>query len=92
MGVSGYSNELKDQIIKEVTETGSVRSVAKRHDLQARTIYNWMRGYKNKDRIIEQKKVRELTRELNDLRLQNELLKDLLKKTVQVWGSDEKRS
>ena len=92
MGVSNYTNELKDQVIKEVQETGSIQVVAKKHGLIPRTVHNWMHGFKTKDKMIEQKKMRELTREVVDLRLQNELLKDLLKKTVQVFGSGDKRS
>lgn len=85
-----YSNELKDQVMKEVEETGSLEAVAKKHGLIPRTVRNWAYASKNKDKLLEQKKLRDLNREVQDLRLQNELLKDLLKKTVQVFGSEEK--
>jgi len=87
-----YSNELKYQVIKEVNETGSVQLVAKKHGLIARSVHNWMRGHKNRDQILEQKKIRELTKALADSRLENELLRELVKKTMQVFASDEKRS
>ena len=87
-----YSVELKDQVIKEVGETGSIQVVARKHGLIPRTVHNWMWGFKNRDQIVEQRKVRELTRELHDLKIQNDLLKELLKKTVQVWESDGKSS
>lgn len=87
-----YPVELKDQVIKEVSETGSINLVAKKHGLIPRTVHNWMYGVRHKDKVVEQRRVREMSRELQDLRIQNELLKELLKKTVQVFGSDGKSS
>jgi transposase-like protein len=92
MAVPVYSNELKDQVIKEVQETGSVQLVAKKHGLIPRTVNNWMRGFRDKDKISEQKKYREMAKEIHDLRIHNELLKEIIKKTAQASMYDDRRS
>ena len=90
MGTSQFAIELKQQILKEVEETGSVALVAKKHGINTKNIYNWMRSSKNSVQIAEQRKVRELTRQVHEQALQIEVLKSLLKKTYQVWDNESK--
>ena len=85
-----FSMELKQQILKEVEETGSIVLVAKKHGVNPRNIYNWTRASKNSVQISEQRRVRELTKQVQEQALQIEVLKSLLKKTYQVWGSESK--
>lgn len=85
-----YPMELKQQILKEVEETGSVNLVAKKHGLVAHTVGNWVRASKNAVQISEQRQIRELNKKIQDQALQIEVLKSLLKKTYQVWDNENK--
>ena len=85
-----YSNEFKTQILKEVEETGSVNVVAKKHGLIPRSVHNWVNAIKNADQIAEKKQVRELQKQVASQALKIEVLTSLLKKTYQVWNSDDK--
>jgi transposase len=44
-----HSAELKDQVVKEVIETGSTSIVARKHGVSPKTVHNWVRQIKNKD-------------------------------------------
>jgi transposase-like protein len=90
MSTQQFSMELKQQILREIEETGSVVVVARKHGIIPRTIYNWVRASKNTVQISEQKRVRELTKQVQEQALQIEVLKSLLKKTYQVWDSENK--
>jgi transposase-like protein len=85
-----FSMEFKEQILREVTETGSVTLVAKKHGINSRNIYLWQSASKNSVQISEQRKVRELTKQVQEQALQIEVLKSLLKKTYQVWDNESK--
>jgi transposase-like protein len=87
-----YSNEFKSQILKEVEETGSVNVVAKKHGLIPRSVHNWVGAIKNAGAIAEKKQVRELQKHIQKQELKIEVLTSLLKKTYQVWNSDDKLS
>ena len=52
-----YSNELKEQIIKEVSEVGNISLVCRKHELRPSTVYGWFNANKNKDKITEKKQV-----------------------------------
>lgn len=38
-----YSDELKEQIIKECQETGNVAIVARRHNISPNTVHTWFK-------------------------------------------------
>ncbi len=80
-----YSKEFKAQIIKECIETNNYAVVAKKHDVPATTVYTWFRRDKNKQKTDSRKSQRALERELADAKLEIAVLKDLLKKTNQLW-------
>ena len=80
-----YSNEFKSQINKECIETNNYAAVAKKHDIPATTVYTWFRREKNKHKTDNRKSQRALEGELADAKLEIAVLKDLLKKTNQLW-------
>ncbi len=80
-----YSKEFKAQIIKECMETNNYAVVAKKHDVPATTVYTWFRRDKNKQKTDNRKSQRVLEQELEDAKLEIAVLKDLLKKTNQLW-------
>ena len=80
-----YSKEFKAQIIKECMETNNHAVVAKKHDVPATTVYTWFRRDKNKQKTDNRKSQRALEQELADANLEIAVLKDLLKKTNQLW-------
>ena len=83
------NSELKAQIIAEVKEVGTVPTVAKKHGLSPKTIYNWMRA-KNPNLDSDQhKQIRELNKKLKEAELENLVLKELLKKTYPRWQNAE---
>lgn len=87
---SKFSAEEKAQILKEVEETGVVVTVAKKYNVEPKTVHNWLRFVKNKDKYDEQKQIRELQKKLKSAELENLVLKELLKKTYPHWQSAEK--
>lgn len=81
-----YPKELKEQIIKEAKEIGSVHQVAKRHDIAPTTIYGWMKVKDNNHKAWEitpdnAKKMSEYipsSKEFKELESENTKLKELL--------------
>jgi len=80
-----YSAEIKEQIIKESIETGSVSLVSKKHGVPNSTIQTWLRFRNNCDSKENIKEDRGLRGKILDLELENQILKELLKKTNQIW-------
>jgi len=85
--MSKYSAELKAQVVKEAKETGNATMVARRHQVPAATVYSWIRGrdLKANTANVENRKLRKA---LEEKELENEILKELLKKTNQAWLTD----
>ena len=83
-----YSKEFKSQIVKECMETNNHTVVAKKHDVPPTTVYTWFRKDKNKLRAKNGKSQRMLEKELADARIEIAVLKELLKKTNQLWLKD----
>lgn len=82
-----YDVEFKNQLIKEATETGNVAMVARKHSIPAHTLYAWVRGA-GTPKDTSKDRVRELEQDLRTSRLENAILKELLKKTNQAWLGD----
>ncbi|MBU3934403.1 transposase [Patescibacteria group bacterium] len=80
-----YSKEFKEQILQECIETNNYNAVARKHDIPASTVYTWLRELKNKDTIKTEKSNKAIKKELEDAKLENKILKELLKKTHQLW-------
>lgn len=78
----GYSKEFKSQVLKDCFETGNYSSVAKKYGIPPTTIYDWIRREKNKEKIQAKKSKKAYEKEISDLKLENEILKELLKKRI----------
>jgi transposase len=83
-----YSKEFKDQIIKECIETNNYNVVSKKYSVPPTTVYTWLRKDKNKLKIKNNKSQRAIEKELADAKLEIAILKELLKKTNQLWLKD----
>jgi transposase-like protein len=83
-----YSEELKEQVVKECIETNNYAAVSSKHDIPVTTIYGWIRRHKNKQKKDSRRNVKELETELKDVKLENDILKELLKKSHQLWLKD----
>ena len=83
-----YSEELKEQVVKECIETNNYAAVSSKHDVPVTTIYGWIRRYKNRQKKESRRNVKELEAELKDVKLENMILKELLKKSHQLWLKD----
>jgi transposase-like protein len=86
--LKSYSEELKEQVVKECIETNNYAAVSSKHDIPVTTIYGWIRRHKNKQKKDSRRNVKELETELKDVKLENDILKELLKKSHQLWLKD----
>jgi len=80
-----YSKEYKDEIVKECIETNNYGIVARKHKIPPTTVFTWLNREKNKSNIQQKKSAKKLQKELADVKLENAILKDLLKKSHQLW-------
>jgi len=92
-----YTVEFKTQVIKEAIETGNCAAVARRYDINSNIVSRWVREAKNKgktvssnalDKLHENFEAKQLKAEneqlkklLGEKELENQFLRDLLKKT-----------
>ena len=85
-----YTTEEKEQILNEVSETGNVAAVARKNDIPVGTNHTWLG--KNKKGAKKNRKVnanlRAIKSQRDDLELENKILKELLKKTYQIWDTN----
>lgn len=87
---SKFSKELKDLVLKEIIEVGSVKLVAEKHGINYKTVHNWVKASKADGGLIkEYKQIKSLHQQLKDKDLEIRVLKELLKKTVQVWSNED---
>ena len=80
-----YTQQEKQQILDEVKAVKNISAVAKKNTIPVETIHTWLKKLKSKNhsQIITDEH-RELKKINDDLILENRILKDLLKKTIQV--------
>jgi transposase-like protein len=90
--VQSYSQEFKEQIVKEVTEVGNISLVCKKHDLKTSTVHGWLYKVKNRDKIVEVKITRELQKKIREQDEEIIVLRALLKKTFPLWDNEKKLS
>jgi len=86
--VKTYSKEFKEQILKECMETNKYNIVARKHKVPVTTVYTWLKRDKNKSKTQNAKGQKALEKELADAKLEIKVLKELLKKTHQLWLKD----
>lgn len=84
-----HSNELKEQVVKEIKEVGNISLVCKKHGLKTSTVHGWLNSTKNKVQIAEKKQNKEFQKKIKDLELQVEVLTSLLKKTYPLWNNEK---
>lgn len=93
-----YTPEFVSQILKEIKEVGSSRIVAQKHNLPESTVYGWSKGKTpkvtgpvsiGKERFHESEN-KALKKLLTDKDLEISILRDLLKKTYQVFDTEKK--
>lgn len=80
-----YDKELKNRVIQEVKATGNMTAVATKHGIPVNTVHSWVTNEKGADKKEKAQELRKVQAELVDARLENEILKSLLKKTNLVW-------
>lgn len=85
-----YSKEFREQLMKEARETGNAALVARRHGVKVTRLYSWIQQAKGKKESSKGKgkSVHALEQQLAAKERENEILKELLKKTNQVWLGD----
>jgi transposase-like protein len=86
--VKNYSRELREQILKEVKDTGNMALVARNHRMAYQTVAGWVYSERRAPAQKQKKDLKTLTARLRDVELENRILKELLKKTNQLWLTD----
>jgi transposase-like protein len=87
--VNRHSKELREQALKEVKETGNMALVARNRGLSYTTIVSWVNAERRAPKKAYKKDLKTLESRLRDAELENRILKELLKKTNQLWLTDE---
>ncbi len=85
-----HAPEFKEQIVKEIKEVGSIVVVCRKHNLDSRTVWHWVHADQNKASIGKAKTVKELNKKILEQEMEIKVLKELLKKTIQVWNNEER--
>lgn len=85
MKKSEFTQEFKEKIIKEVSETGSPSAVAAKYNLPVVKIYAWTNRHRAKMKKGNSVTVAKLQKELHVKDVQIQILKELLKKTNHAW-------
>ena len=83
-----YAKESQEQILKECFETNNYGAVARKHGIPSTTVYGWIKRNKNRDKLSKKKTMKDLEKKVGDLELENQILKELLKKSHQLWLKD----
>ena len=78
-----YSDEFKEQIIRECQETGNIAIVARRYEMSPNTIHTWIRKYRQRGSVKplprkESARAKAIEQRLKEISLQNDQLKRLL--------------
>jgi transposase-like protein len=86
--VKSVSKELREQIIKEVKDTGNMALVARNHGIKYQTVVSWIGSERKAPAKKRKAEIKALEARLKDVQLENRILKELLKKTNQLWLTD----
>jgi transposase-like protein len=78
-----YSDELKEQIIRECQEVGNASVVARRHEISNSTIHSWISAARARGstKVLPRKqneRLQELEKRLRSVSTQNEQLKRIV--------------
>ena len=84
MGKSSFTREQREIIAQEAIEAKNKRAVAEKYEISPALVYSWVKSYKNQKVQEKNKTSKEYEKELEEIRLENQVLKELLKKTTQT--------
>ena len=78
-----YSDELKEQIIRECQEVGNVAVVARRYEISSNTIHTWIKKYRERGTVKTLKKngfkdLNTMAEQLKKVSTENDQLKRLV--------------
>ena len=78
-----YSDETKEQIVKECREIGNIALVARRHNISKNTVYSWVNKAKKTGSVKslpkdEKNRIKEIEDRLNIMSNENDELKKLV--------------
>ena len=92
-----YTQEFKEQILRECQEVGNVPVVARRHNISPNTIHTWRRKVKKTGSTTplptdDVKRIRELEARLEKIGTENDRLKRIVaEKELQITIMEEVR-
>ena len=92
-----YTQEFKEQILRECQEVGNVAVVARRHNISPNTIHTWKRKAKKTGSTTplptdDSKRIRELEARLEKISTENDRLKRIVaEKELQITIMEEMR-
>ena len=86
--VKRYPKELREQILKEIKDTGNMALVARNHGITYHTVVSWVNSERKVPAKAQKREIKALEVRLKDAELENRILKELLKKTNQLWLTD----
>lgn len=87
--VKKYPKEVRAQVLQEIKDTGNAALVARNRGIAYHTVASWVRSEKLSPERRRTQDLQQLEKRLKDIELENRILKELLKKTNQLWLSDE---
>jgi transposase-like protein len=87
--VMKYSKEERAQVLQEVKDTGNAALVARNRGIAYNTVASWIRSDRMAPGRRHSQSLKQLEKQLQDAELENRILKELLKKTNQLWLTDE---
>ena len=78
-----YSDEFKEQIVKECRQVDNVALVARRHEISKSTVYSWVKKARKTGSVKslpkdQKKKMKETSKRLEKVSSENDQLKKLL--------------
>lgn len=93
-----YPSELKKKALLELAESGDTEAVARHYNISKQTLYNWKSNLNRKNKGFESKQIEdsrhfqellELKKENAKLKERVRLLRDIVKKTVQILPEEK---
>ena len=93
-----YPAELKKKALLELAESGDTEAVARHYNINKQTLYNWKSALKRKNKKSESKQIEnsrhfqellKLKQENAKLKERVKLLRDIVKKTVQILPEEK---
>ena len=83
--MTSYTKEFKTKIMNESIEVGNVGIVSKKYNIPNSTIHTWFKKNDNKSKLDKSRELKKLKEQLYESKIENEILRELLKKTHEVW-------